>query len=58
VLLHRVDARVGSDKVDGAEIIQYHPSQPACQTQYFGSDGPNVYEARMIEAANLVLQQD
>jgi hypothetical protein len=51
VLLHRVDAWVGSEKVEGAEIIGYHPSQPAYQTQYFGSDGPNAYEAKMIEEA-------
>jgi hypothetical protein len=51
VLLHRVDARVGSEKVDGAQIIGYYPSQPTYQTQYFGSDGPNAYEAKMIEEA-------
>ena len=51
VLLHRVDARVGNEKVDGAEIIGYYPSQPTYQTQYFGSDGPNAYEATLIEEA-------
>jgi hypothetical protein len=52
VLLHRVDAHVRSEKVDGTEIIGYHPSQSAYQTQYFGSDGPSAYEAKVIEEAD------
>ena len=48
-LLHRVDARVGEEKVDGAEIIGYHPERKMYVTQYFGSDGPNAYEASLSE---------
>jgi hypothetical protein len=40
-LLHRVDARVGDQKVEGAEIIGYDPARGSYVTQYFGSDGPS-----------------
>jgi Protein of unknown function (DUF1579) len=49
VLLHRVDARVGDLKVDGAEIIGYDPERAIYVTHYFGSDGPAVYEAELSE---------
>jgi hypothetical protein len=48
-LLHRVDARVGDLKVDGAEIIGYDPDGARYVTQYFGSDGPTAYEADLSE---------
>jgi hypothetical protein len=46
-LLHLVEARVGDEKVDGAEIIGYDPERGLYVTQYFGSDGPNAYEAEL-----------
>ena len=48
-LLHRVDARVGELKVDGAEIIGYDPERARYFTQYFGTDGPAAYEADLTE---------
>jgi Protein of unknown function (DUF1579) len=48
-LLHLVDARVGDQKVEGAEIIGYDPGRGAYVTQYFGSDGPAAYEAHLGE---------
>jgi hypothetical protein len=48
-LLHLVDARVGDQRVEGAEIIGYVPERGAYVTQYFGSDGPTAYEARFGE---------
>jgi Protein of unknown function (DUF1579) len=48
-LLHRVDARVGELKVDGAEIIGYAPERAGYVTQYFGTDGPAAYEADLSE---------
>jgi hypothetical protein len=46
-VLHRVDAHVGEDHVEGAEIIGYDPERGAYVTQYFGSDGPSSYEATL-----------
>jgi hypothetical protein len=46
-LLHGVDATVGDEKVEGAEIIGYDPERSAYITQYFGSDGPGAYEANL-----------
>jgi hypothetical protein len=48
-LLHTVDARVGDAHVEGAEIIGWEPARGAYVTQYFGSDGPNAYEASLSE---------
>jgi hypothetical protein len=48
-LLHRVDAHVGDEHVEGAEIIGYDPERGAYLTQYFGSDGPAAYEATLEE---------
>jgi Protein of unknown function (DUF1579) len=48
-LLHSVDARVGEERVEGAEIIGWDPARGAYLTQYFGSDGPNAYEASLAE---------
>ena len=42
-LLHGVDAKVGDETVEGAEIIGYDPERGAYVTQYFGSDGPAAY---------------
>jgi hypothetical protein len=46
-LLHTVDARVGEEPVEGAEIIGWDPARGSYVTQYFGSDGPNAYEATL-----------
>jgi hypothetical protein len=48
-LLHTVDARVGEERVEGAEIIGWDPPRGSYVTQYFGSDGPNAYEASLTE---------
>jgi Protein of unknown function (DUF1579) len=48
-LLHLVDAQVGDQKVEGAEIIGYYPARGTYLTQYFGSDGPSAYEASLTE---------
>jgi hypothetical protein len=48
-LLHTVDARVGDDKVEGAEIIGWDPDRGVYSTLYFGSDGPAAYEAELTE---------
>ena len=48
-LLHRVDARVGDQKVEGAEILGYDPSLERYATLYFGSDGPTAYTATLTE---------
>jgi uncharacterized protein DUF1579 len=49
-LLHTVDARVGDEHVEGAEIVGWDPARGAYVTQYFGSDGPNAYEASLAVA--------
>ena len=48
-LLHLVDARVGDQKVEGAEIIGFDPQRGNYSTRYFGTDGPAAYEARLRE---------
>jgi hypothetical protein len=48
-LLHVVDASVGDEKVEGAEIIGYDPARGSYVTQYFGSDGASAYEASLAE---------
>ncbi len=48
-LLHLVDAKVGDQTVEGAEIIGYDPARGIYLTQYFGTDGPNAYEASLVE---------
>ena len=54
-LLHTVNARVGDEHVEGAEIIGWEPERGAYVTQYFGSDGPNAYEASLaVESGVLV----
>lgn len=49
-LLHSVEARVGGEKAEGAEIIGWDPSRGAYVTHYIGSDGPTDYEAQLEEA--------
>ena len=46
-LLHSVDARMDEAPVEGAEVIGWDPARDAYVTQYFGTDGPNAYEARL-----------
>lgn len=46
-LLHTVDARVGEQTVEGAEIIGYDADSGCYLTQYFGTDGPASYRARL-----------
>jgi hypothetical protein len=48
-LLHTVDAKVGDEEVEGAEVIGYDPDRGAYVTQYFGSDGPTAYEASLTQ---------
>jgi hypothetical protein len=48
-LLHLVDARVGDQRVEGAEIIGFDPDRGRYSTQYFGTDGPAAYEATLTE---------
>jgi hypothetical protein len=54
-LLHTVDARVGNEKVEGAEIIGWVPARDCYVTQYFGSDGPNSYEASLTEVDGVLV---
>jgi hypothetical protein len=46
-LLHTVDANMGEEKVEGAEIIGFDPERGAYSTLYFGSDGATAYEAAL-----------
>jgi hypothetical protein len=48
-LLHLVDARVGEQKVEGAELIGHEPDRNAYATQSFGTDGLTAYEASLTE---------
>src|SRR4029450_13024817 len=45
-----VDARVGDEHVEGAEIVGWDPARGAYVTQYFGSDGPNACGASLAVA--------
>lgn len=54
-LLHRVDAKVGDEKIEGAEIIGYDPARGTYVTQYFGSDGPTAYEASLDDEGGAVV---
>ena len=49
-LLHLVDAHVGDQRVEGAELIGYIPKLGRYATQYFGNDGPTAYQAELGEA--------
>jgi len=46
---------VGDEKVDGAEIIGYDPERGVYVTRYFGSDGPNAYEAELEDQGDAVV---
>ena len=48
-LLHKVDARVGDEAVQGGEIIRHDPDRGIYVTHYFGTDGPAAYEATLGE---------
>src|SRR5262245_3930479 len=54
-LLHTVDARVGNQSVEGAEIIGLVPSRGCYVTQYVGSDGPNSYEASLTDVDGVLV---
>jgi hypothetical protein len=54
-LLHTVEARVGEQSVEGAEIIGWDPARGAYSTLYFGSDGPNAYEAELVEQSGALV---
>jgi Protein of unknown function (DUF1579) len=54
-LLHTVDARVGDEQVEGAEIIGWVPERDVYRTQYFGSGGPNTYEASLTETDGVLV---
>jgi hypothetical protein len=54
-LLHRVDARVGDVRVEGAEIIGWDPLREAYVTQYFGTDGSSRYEAWFRELGGVTV---
>jgi hypothetical protein len=48
-LLHLVDAQVGDQKVEGAELIGHDPDRNTYATQSFGTDGLTAYEASLTE---------
>jgi Protein of unknown function (DUF1579) len=50
-LLHLVDARVGDQKVEGAELIGHDADRNTYATQSFGTDGLTAYEASLTEEA-------
>jgi hypothetical protein len=54
-LLHSVDARVGDEHVVGAELVGWDPVRDEYVTQYFGSDGPNAYEASLGEFGGVLV---
>jgi hypothetical protein len=48
-LLHLVDAQVGDQNVEGAELIGHDPDRNTYATQSFGTDGSTAYEASLTE---------
>jgi len=48
-LLHTVDARVGDQRVEGAEVIGYDPKRGTYVSLYVGTEGPSSYEAELTE---------
>jgi len=48
-LLHTVDARVGGQRVEGAEVIGFDATRGAYVTLYVGTDGPTSYEAHLTD---------
>jgi Protein of unknown function (DUF1579) len=51
-LLDLVDARVGDQKVEGAEIIGHDPDRDTYASQSFGTDGSTAYEASLTEESD------
>ena len=51
-LLHAVDAKMGDERVEGAEIIGYDPDRGTYVTLYFGNDGATAYEADLTEESD------
>jgi Protein of unknown function (DUF1579) len=49
-LFHTVDGRIGDERVEGAEVIEYDPSREACFAHYLGTGGSSSYETRLTEA--------
>src|SRR4029453_557594 len=54
-LLHLVDAKVGAEEVEGAEIIGYDRGRGDYITQYFGTDGATAYEASLLEDGGVLV---
>ena len=54
-LLHTVDARVGDEQVEGAEIICWDSALGAYVTLHCGSDGLNRYEASLDEENDVLV---
>jgi hypothetical protein len=48
-LLHIVDAWMGEEHVEGAEILGWDPDRKSYVTLYFGTDGPGSYQASLEE---------
>jgi hypothetical protein len=54
-LLHTVDASMGDEKVEGAEIIGFDPAIGSYVTRYFGTDGPAAFEANFREEGDTLV---
>jgi hypothetical protein len=48
-LFHVVDAWMGEEHVEGAEIIGWDPEPGSYVTAYFGTDGPGSYRASFVD---------
>jgi hypothetical protein len=48
-LFHTVDGRIGDERVEGVEVIEYDPSREAYFAHYLGTDGSSSYETRLTE---------
>jgi Protein of unknown function (DUF1579) len=48
-LFHTVDGRIGDERVEGAEVIEYDPSREAYFAHYLGTDGSRSYETRLTD---------
>jgi Protein of unknown function (DUF1579) len=49
-LFHTVDGRVGDERMEGAEVIEYDPSRKAYFAHYRGTDGSASCETRLSES--------
>jgi hypothetical protein len=54
-LLHVVDAWMGEEHVEGAEIIGWDPERGSYVTAYFGTDGPGSYEASLDDEGDTLV---